>query len=65
MSKKHFIALADAIIAHNARPGNTKFTEDQLNTLVRFMAGENPRFDSGRWLGYIEGKNGPSGGKVE
>lgn len=70
MSKKHFIALADAIREHNrfVYPGGRateKFTGDQLETLAGFLASQNPRFNRDRWLGYIAGENGPNGGKVE
>jgi hypothetical protein len=29
-----------------------------------FCAAQNPRFNKSRWLGYIAGTNGPSGGRV-
>jgi hypothetical protein len=61
MSKKHFIALADAIREHTTC-GGQPFTEDQLNVLAGFCKRQNPAFDRSRWLGYIAGKNGPSGG---
>jgi hypothetical protein len=57
MTKKHFIALADAIRADRT------FTNYQLITLAEFCRDQNPRFDRERWLDYIAGKCGPNGGK--
>ena len=53
MSKKHFIALADAIREHNTQFTRTQFTPAQLDALARFCAGSNPRFDAARWFAYI------------
>jgi hypothetical protein len=67
MSKKHFVALADLIREHNRLAnfnGENAFTEDQLATLARFCASENPRFKRERWLDYIAGDCGPNGGAV-
>ena len=61
MTKRHFIALADAIIAHN-RTEPIPFTPTQLDTLAWFCASENPNFNRQRWLDYIAGKCGPNGG---
>jgi len=66
MSKKHFIALADAIRWHNRNtPGESPdyFTDSQLNSLAEFCRDSNPRFNKERWLGYIAGECGPNGGK--
>lgn len=64
MSKKDFIALADAIKAHdNGNPfSRFEFTADQIRTLADFCQSQNPNFNRDRWLGYIAGTNGPSGG---
>lgn len=64
MSKKDFIALADAIRKHNnGNPFNSfEFTKDQIDTLADFCQSQNPNFNRDRWLGYIAGTNGPSGG---
>ena len=64
MSKKDFIALADAIKAHNSgNPfGKFEFTRDQIEALADFCQSQNPNFNRDRWLGYIAGTNGPSGG---
>ncbi len=67
MSKKNFVALADSIREHNriARlNGENVFTDDQLATLARFCALENPRFKRERWLNYIAGECGLNGGTV-
>ena len=64
MTKKHFIALADAIKAHNAE-GATPFLNSQLDALAAFCSAQNPRFNRARWIGYIAGLNGKNGGKVK
>ncbi len=61
MTKKHFIALADKIRAHNATT-RAAFTQDQLDTLAGFCMDQNPAFNYDRWLDYIAGKCGPNGG---
>ena len=63
MTKKHFIALADFI--RGANSDNRPFSEENLETLARFCSTQNPRFNRGRWLGYIHGTNGANGGKVK
>lgn len=68
MSKKHFIAIADAIREHNriAVNGNDDpFTDSQLDMLARTFKGMNSNFMRERWIGYIKGENGPSGGPVK
>jgi hypothetical protein len=67
MTKKHLVALADSIREHNRVAkfnGETVFTANQLATLARFCASENPRFKRERWLDYIAGHCGPNGGRV-
>ena len=59
MTKKHFIALADAI-----KQTHVTFTSEHLDVLADFCREQNPRFDRARWLGYIRGENGPNGGKL-
>lgn len=63
MTKKHFIALADQLIAMKAEPFYDKeqlaaFTRD----MARFCKAQNPRFDTERFLGYVAGTCGPNGG---
>ncbi len=67
MTKKDFIALADAIRDHNAqRPCNVgpPFDAHHLDVLAAFCRCCNPRFNRGRWLSYIRGECGPSGGAI-
>ncbi len=66
MSKKDFIALADAIKAHqkkyDSELGDNLFDGYQLNTLADFCQSQNPNFMRERWLDYLAGKCGPNGG---
>ena len=64
MGKKQFIALADVIRNHNsANPFDKfEFTNDQIRALADFCESQNPNFNRDRWLDYIAGKCGPSGG---
>lgn len=66
MTKKHFIALADALREHNRLSATyTPFDAEQLDTLAAFCQSENPNFNRELWLDYIAGNCGPSGGKVK
>jgi hypothetical protein len=70
MSKKHFIALADAIRNHNdiqfaGDPDYHWFSTVQLEVLADFCQRSNPHFKRDRWLAYIAGKCGPNGGRVK
>lgn len=68
MSKKDFIALANAIREHNSEesewsdPSSSPFDHCQIDVLADFCQSQNPNFNRDRWLGYIAGTNGPSGG---
>jgi hypothetical protein len=66
MTKRHFIALAQAIKEENNRCrfyGKPEaFGHDALLTLSSFCLRQNPAFNSTRWLDYIAGKCGPNGG---
>ena len=61
MSKKDFIALADAIRGHEIK-GETPFSYTQLATLVEFCRSRNSDFKLRRWLDYLAGRCGPNGG---
>jgi hypothetical protein len=72
MSKKHFIALADAIRNYNEHAFDApniasprKFEHTQLYALADFCRTQNPNFNRERWLDYIAGKCGPNGGAVK
>ena len=70
MTKKHFIALADAI---GYARGHAMAGENPEAELAGVMAAAeyianackeaNPNFNRERWLGYIAGTNGKNGGK--
>lgn len=68
MTKKHFIALADAIRKFNLTAKENGFgigfTAMQTDALADFCASQNRHFKRERWLGYIAGTNGKNGGKV-
>jgi len=69
MTKQDFIALADVVKTQIARelsyPGAVQrpFTYGQIQELADFCQSRNSEFNRARWLGYIVGTNGPSGGK--
>jgi hypothetical protein len=63
MTKKHFIALADAIRHHNVTTSaESHFNAAQVETLAIFCENMNHGFNRNRWLDYIAGKCGPNGG---
>lgn len=57
LTKKHFIALADAV-----RTCVPTLELAQLDVLADFCQAQNPAFNRFRWLGYIAGECGPNGG---
>jgi hypothetical protein len=67
MSKKDFIALADAIRLHNRMNSGTavEFSADHLNVLANFCRSQNSNFMRNRWLEYIAGKCGKNGGAIK
>lgn len=72
MSKKDFIALDDSIREYNSLARNrylagtnSPFNSAQILTLADFCEGQGSHFDRERWLGYINGENGPNGGAVK
>lgn len=60
MTKRHFIELADVI-----RTNREVFSDEAIAELARFCKRQNPQFMAQRWLDYIDGKCGPSGGAVK
>lgn len=63
MTKKDFIALADSIqLALGMSDINTRAV--WLSALQNFCRKQNPRFNLTRWLAYIRGECGPSGGAI-
>lgn len=70
MSKKDFIALADAIRETNSivdqhnMPIN-HFTPYAIDTLSAFCAAQNSNFKRDRWLAYIAGECGSNGGAIK
>ena len=66
MTKKHFIRLADVIRNTPRTSGNQfgAFSQDAIIALADFCQSQNPNFNRDRWLSYIAGECGPSGGKV-
>ena len=71
MTKKHFIDLADhmkAVImtAHRDATGvSLVYTDTVISELANFCRRQNPNFNCGRWVSYIRGECGPSGGKIK
>ena len=65
MTKKHFIALADALRAEkpgtNWDPNKMVQWELDVKAIANVCAAQNSNFNRERWLGYIAGTNGPSG----
>ena len=72
MTKKHFIALADAIRGTDVPDDGTMFNRGRrlqysvtVGALVDFCRAQNPRFNTCLWLGYLRGECGPNGGKLK
>lgn len=65
MTKKHFIALANAIReanTHYSDPSGYPFNPQTIEVLADFCEEENSNFNRERWLSYIAGECGPNGG---
>jgi hypothetical protein len=80
MSKKHFIALADVLRDTKPRTRNTAKDKPEewlkagsaaaqwdimRDALANFCQSQSPNFNRSRWLGYINGERGPSGGEIK
>lgn len=65
MSKKDFIALADAIRAtrDDSDPAYLDQWNNDVKALANFCQSRNPNFKRQRWLDYIAGQCGKNGGK--
>ena len=64
MTKRDFIALADAIRNLNEYNPEHAFDWMQIQALADFCQLQNTLFNRDRWLGYIAGKCGPNGGAI-
>ena len=68
MNTKLLIALADAIIKHNAsvKSGHsqTAFDGELISTLADFCAAQNDAFKRDLWVNYIFGTCNARGGKI-
>ena len=78
MTKKHFIELADRIAAlpvhdmqYSGKAGGPTVTvpmlkyQEVVDMLADFCRSQNSQFNRSRWMDYIAGECGPSGGKVK
>ncbi len=66
MSKKDFIALADALKADTRQYETVEeMHEGMIDALCAFMRGQNSQFKEDRWRAYLRGECGPSGGAVK
>jgi hypothetical protein len=68
MTKKHFIALADALRAVRpvfGTPDQLKQWARDVEAVAEFCAGQNGLFKRDRWMGYIAGECGPCGGSAK
>lgn len=69
MSKKHFIALADALRAEkpgiNWDPNKMVQWELDVKAIANACAASNPRFNRERWMSYVNGECGPNGGSIK
>src|SRR5271166_5021243 len=68
MSKRDFVALADALRAEkpgdNWNPNKRVQWELDVEAIADVCAASNPRFKRDRWMSYIAGECGPNGGRL-
>lgn len=62
MTKKHFIALAVEVRAMLAAG---MISDAGIGRLALFCKDQNAEFNRDRWIGYIYGRCGSSGGKIK
>ena len=69
MTKKHFIALANVFkkTQPQSSPLAPEYTQwwTDVNLIADVLEETNPRFNRQLWFDYINGKCGPSGGKIK
>ena len=71
MSRKHFIALADALRAvmptweGENQPAMMDQWEKDVKAIGDVCKLANPEFNRQRWEGYIMGENGLRGGRIK
>ena len=67
MTKKTFIALADAIRRANHRATlldiSKPYGTDAISDLADFCQSQNSNFNRERWMDYVAGNCGPNGGQ--
>ena len=66
MTKKDFIALADALRAEKPGENPNKIQQWELDVraIADLCAATYPRFKRERWLRYVNGQCGPNGGAL-
>jgi putative protein kinase ArgK-like GTPase of G3E family len=68
MSKRHFIALADALRAEkpqpNWNPNKLAQWELDVKAVANVCAASNSAFKRDRWMDYVNGLCGPNGGAL-
>ena len=62
MTKKHFIALG---IEVKGMLASGMISDSGVQRLALFCRDTNPAFNRDRWLGFVYGTNGPSGGVIK
>lgn len=62
LTKKHFIALADALRPVLMNKGREA---EIIDALCDFMRSQNPQFKRDRWLAYLRGECGSGGGAIK